>query len=161
MPTDKVQRKAAAAAMQRNKAFVSACLDLASAQGSRSWGVGTNATDQQIAAFEAQCEDLAGIIRDSGGPFLAGREVSLPDVVMWPFMERAIVCAEVFSGYDATGCSPKIAQWVSAMQKRQSVQFAAPELDAHIAVLKRERSLDWFDWTSSGVADLHPHLRTR
>ena len=144
--------------MQQCSKFVNAGMSLVSAQGGRHWGIGTKATDAQKQSFQNCCQHWADLIDQSGGPFVAGRDITLPDLILWPFMERFMLCARVFSSYDVAQL-PQIAAWVDAMQGRDSVQFAAADNAAHEGVLQRERCLDWFDFVTSGPSQLHPHLQ--
>lgn len=158
MPQTGLQRAAADAAFEEGRHFKSACLDLISGPGARCWGVGSNATPQQISAFEAACGDVSKHVRAAGGPFLAGATVSIADFQLWPFMERVLICAKEFSGYDAASATPEMEAWVAAMQVLPAVQMAQADKKAFLAVLHQHSSLDWFDYVPCGVYELHPHL---
>lgn len=158
MPSEQHPCDIAEQAMRLCDQVVSKGMHLVSAKGARHWGIGTNATPHQKEAFQACCRQWAQLIDQSGGPYVAGQDVSIPDLVLWPFMERFILCAELFSDHDVAQL-PQIRQWVDAMQQRESVRFAAADLQAHRAVLQRERCLDWFDFVASGPTQLHPQLQ--
>ena len=162
MPRNAAQRTIVSKALDCSGSFESAGMDLVSAKGGRHWGIGTNATVAQRQRFEKQCSQLSQLLQQSGGPYFGGREVTLADIVFWPFMERFELCAKLFSDYDiADSCGDDIARWMEAMQSRPAVQCAAPEREAHAAVLQRERCLDWFDFKPCQPHELHPHLKAQ
>jgi glutathione S-transferase len=148
-----------ASALGQSESFIAAGLSLVAASGgTRLWAVGNEATAGRKQAWEASCRPFIQHLRQSGGPYIAGRDVSLADLAIWPFMERFLVCARVFSKYDATLGSTELRLWVKSMQSRKSVQWAAADQSAFVRVLHDQASLDWFDYVHCGARDLHPQL---
>lgn len=52
--------------------------------GCRSWGIGQEHSSQQRKAFEAQVQKLQDALDSSGGPYLAGQEVSIVRLAVSP-----------------------------------------------------------------------------
>jgi glutathione S-transferase len=146
-------------AIRQSESFNAAGLGLVAASDSTPlWTVGKNATAGQKQKWEATCQRLVRYIQQSGGPYIAGPDVSLADLVLWPFMERVLLCAREFSGYNATLGSPELGDWVESMHSRESVQWAAADQRAFVRVLCDQSNLGWFDFVHSGAVDLHSQL---
>jgi glutathione S-transferase len=104
------------------------------------------------------CEEMSRIINVSKGPYLAGPDVSLADVMIWPFIERAVMCAELFGpGNNAVEMEP-VSEWIAYMQQREAVKLAQPDARCMGAALRKTMRLDWFDYETTSISDTHPHL---
>lgn len=163
-PSGSLDSKLADQAMRLSPAISSACLHVISAGNHAAWSVGKSASQDQLDAFTSACEDLGQISQQSGGPFLLGVEPGLPDMIIWPFVHRALFCSKCFSGYDAlaadSGISEHAREWILAMQSRASAKVVLPDPHLLRQALESTGRLDWFDYQTAVVDRLHPHLAT-
>lgn len=116
-----------------------------------SWGIGSGATPPQLRRFEASLAPLAAALAASGGPFLAGGQLSAADAVLYPFVERFALALSLFHGYDlAAFDGGSVAAWLVRGRGRapllgRSVPRAgiqtrrAPALDSSTAYTKVRR----------------------
>jgi glutathione S-transferase len=158
MPTQPHLEELVEKVIQCSRKVTETGLHLVSAQGAKHWGVGSNATAAQIQRFERALQELSALACIEGGPFLAGRTVSLGDLLLWPFMERFSMCAQEFSGYDVCSTSAIILSWKEAMLQLESVKLAQANEEQFLHLVRKHRRLDWFDYEPCAVADVHPHL---
>ena len=88
-------------------------LDVVAGTTSYSWGIGSGATPSQLSRFEDSLRPLAAALQESGGPFLAGPELSAADVVIYPFVERFDLALRLFHGYNlAVFDGGSISRWM-------------------------------------------------
>lgn len=158
------ERHLAEQAISLSSAIGSTCLEIISADNHAAWSVGQNASQAQIDAFVSACEDLAQVAQRSGGPFLAGTDPGLADIMSWPFIHRALFCAKTFSGFDAlatgSGLGDHAKAWIIAMQARAAAELTLADHDLLQQALQSTGRLDWFDYQTAAVDRLHPHLTT-
>lgn len=160
MPADSQTHGAADALITDCDNFIQAGLSLVAAnQGTRSWGVGRNATQARIQQYERACARLSDSIERCKGPYLAGEHLTLADIAYWPFMERFLACAKEFSEYDASAGLPAVQRWIEVMQQREAVQKTAPNAGSFLQAMREHECLDWFDYVTSPAMELHGHLR--
>lgn len=157
--------KLAEEAIRLSSVISSSSLDVISASNASAWTVGRDASEAQVERFTSACEDLCTIIETSGGPFLLGSHPGVADIMSWPFVHRALCCMKKFSSHDAmaefeeSGLCGHASAWIKAMQSCSSVNIALPKDDLLLEALKSSGRLDWFDYQTVGVNELHPHLR--
>jgi glutathione S-transferase len=142
------------AAVKEGDALIGAGLDLLSGRG-RAWAIGSGQTQQQRAAFAAAAAAISRRLQASGGPFLLGDELSVPDVLPWPFLRRFSPAAPEFCGVHVQGAP---AGWLGAMRRRTSAALAAPNDELFLAALRRHRSFDFFDCESFKACECRPQL---
>eukprot|EP00884_Botryococcus_braunii_P015414 jgi/Botrbrau1/2556/Bobra.0079s0043.2 len=139
--------------------IVSAGLEFLAGSTTRLWGIGTGQTREQRKVFLQRLESLEYALNVSGGPFLAGPEVSLADVVVWPFMSRFKLAAQELCVLDISEeCGGSLRAWLNRMEQRASCRECDPDPKLLAKAFRRKRSLDFFDYTSYGVASVHPWL---
>ena len=124
------------------------------AGGDRLWGIGPNPNP---AALGRELGALEEILAKSGGPYLCGPDVTLADLATYPFVERFEVALGI-GGHSVRDLgSPLVWQWMQDMQARDSCRWAAADPTLLGEAYKKHGCLDFFDYTSYGVWDLHPH----
>ena len=124
------------------------------------WAIGERPTAGQV---ERLAEDLRGLERaleHGGGPFLAGPAVSLADLAVYPFLERFAVAWRIEGAVSVAALNGPVAGWMERMKERPSSAWAAADEGALLEAYRRHRSLDFFDRSSHGQWDLHPHNRS-
>lgn len=141
-------------------AIISAGLDAVAGTTAGAWSIGTGATAGQISRFEASLAPLAAALEASGGPFLLGPRLSVADVVAYPFVERFELALRLFQGYDlaATTGGGAASRWLDAVRRLPAARLACAGEGRMEAAFKREKSLDWFDYHTVDIGDLHPQL---
>lgn len=111
---------------------------------------------REVAAVEA------AIAAHGGGPYLMGPEVSLADLVLYPFVERFELAAREFRGCELSemgrGGDPGTSGdtrnvfggWMAAMAARESVAALRPKDEAALlASWRRTMRLDYFDYETA------------
>lgn len=121
----------------------------------RHWGIGSGQTAAQRAALEAQLGQLAAALQVHGGPYLLGADVSLADILVWPFLKRFSVAAPL-TGYEVEA-NVHIQRWLAAMDARPSCATSAADPQLLLDAFRKHRSLDFFDFETFGAFELHPH----
>jgi glutathione S-transferase len=146
------------AAADEAGAMSSACLRMIAADAGAAWAVGRKATAQGKNTFEAALGTLEQLLQRTGGPLFGGTRLSVADCLMYPFWERALLCAGHFSAYDASGSLPMLTQWGEHVRQDPTVRLACPSPDRLLRAVSRTGRLDWFDYETCGVTDVHPQL---
>lgn len=137
---------------------ISAGLDLLAGRG-RSWGIGSGQSASQRAAMDAALAELAAAIAATGGPFLLGPAPTLADINCYPFIKRYSVAAPL-TGYDvAAAGGGAVGRWLAAMDGRPSAATTAADPALLLQAFKTHQSLDFFDYETYSVFELHPHNR--
>ena len=96
-----------------------------------------------------------------GGPYLLGRQPTLADIQAYPFIKRYAVAAPL-TGYDvAAAAGGAIGAWLAAMDARPSAAATHADEALLLAAFQADRGLDWFDYRTVHVFELHPHNRER
>jgi glutathione S-transferase len=160
--------------------IVTACIDVAAANAGERWAVGTNADESQLAAFLNACYEIASCTQpvspQSGvdalknaehlSSFIGGDQPCIAEFIVWPFISRALLCvkelnpANVVVGSSAYN-EQKHGQfqlWVDSMMRLPAVQMAAADEGLLVDAWRRTRRMDWFDYETVPVGQLHPHL---
>lgn len=123
----------------------------------RYWGIGSGASQAQRQAFEAALRPLHNSLQRHGGPFLAGQQPSLADVVYYPFAKRFDLGARRFSGYDMhAALGGSVGGWLEAMGRRESARITTADDALLLAAYEEHKCLDFFDYTTYDVFQLHP-----
>ena len=124
----------------------------------RYWGIGTAQSAAQRAAFEQQLSKLAAVLTQHGGPYLLGAEPCLADINVYPFIKRFAVGMPQLCGYDVSmAAGGAVGAWLAAMDARPSCHASAADGDLLLRAYKQYMSLDFFDYDSHTVFQLHPH----
>ncbi|KAL0041868.1 hypothetical protein WJX79_007212 [Trebouxia sp. C0005] len=141
--------------------FIKAGLNLLAGNDSRGlWQIGTGQTQAQWKAFEQELEAFQDAIKESGGPFLLGSEVSLADLIYMPFMERFAIAMPAFTPYDpCAACDGLMADWLWEMEQLECCQIAAPDHDLYLQAIRQWRSLEFYKHNTFEAFQLHPHLQ--
>lgn len=179
---DATQHQASTAAqnvMKRASRICSACLEVIAADSRTQWAVGSNASAAQISRFVTTCNEIADSLeqydtskhvdRDEDGMlgvFIGGEQPCIADFMVWPFFSRALLCLKEFNSDDAIMSSAAYSAqkgvlfqvWVESMRQCHAVQVTAANDRALVDAWKRTGRLDWFDYESVPVGQLHPHL---
>lgn len=146
-----MQRKPAASP---HKALLCA---VAAAGRGRHWGIGRGQSEAQKAALGAQLDSLAAAVQKHGGPFLLGPDITLADILVYPFIQRFAV-ASPLTGYDVGGAAGgAVGRWLAAINERPSAAATAADPALLLEAFKRHSSLDFFDYDSYTAFQLHPH----
>jgi len=142
--------------------LVGAALDLAAGADGRYWGIGTRAGKQQARAYAAALGSLEEALAGGGGPFLAGQQLTLADLIYLPFVERADLIAREMHGLaeEDTG-GRRTREWLETMRKRPSVTAASADSRLLLRAFQQHMCLDFFDYTTYDAAQLHPQNRIR
>ncbi|KAK9917805.1 hypothetical protein WJX75_008460 [Coccomyxa subellipsoidea] len=158
-PTDEAGMRAMSALISSSSSINSAGLELLAGRTGRSWGIGTGQSDGQRKSFEAVLKRLDGPLAQLGGPFLTGKEVSLADLVLFPFIERFAIAMPEFAAYDVRHAfGGSIGAWLSSMAERPACRIASADSSLLLEAFRHHRSLDFFDFTTYSATQLHPHL---
>ena len=80
------------------------------------------------------------------------------DLIYYPFAERFALAMPEFTGLDVHKTSQAVSGWLEVMEDRPAVQMASPKADLFLAALKKERSLDFFDFKTYKANQLLPHI---
>ena len=82
-----------------------------------------------------------------------------PHLTYYPFAERFALAMPEFAGLDMHKTSQAVSRWLEVMEDRPAVQMASPKADLFLAALRRERSLDFFDFRTYKANQLLPHIK--
>ena len=132
------------------------------------WGFSLgNPGARQTDRMTSEVQLLEAIIEDNGGgPYLMGPEISLADIVLYPFAERfelamrefqKIELAEMSSGgggrggRGGRGGGEVFAQWLRSMAERESCKCLRPDDDALLVSWRRTMRLDYFDYETADI----------
>lgn len=138
---------------------VSAGLGAVAGSTSHSWGIGSGATASQLRRLEGSLQPLSDALKKSGGPYLAGSSLSAADVIAFPFIERFDLALRMFHGYDmALFDGGSIFQWLATVRELRAAQMACAAEGKLARAFQEHRSLDWFDYITVDIGDLHPQL---
>ena len=126
----------------------------------RSWGIGESPRPERLLPCLGELEGLLA----EGGGFLAGGAVSLADLAVYPFLERFEVALRVADGRRSRlgvvkGMSAAVGAWMESMQSRPSCGWIAADEALLLEAYSKHRCMDFFDYHSYGVWDLHPKNR--
>lgn len=139
--------------------LASACLELVAAGGrGGAWSVGGDVGVSDTRAFEAHVARFESLLHDAGGPFFGGSCLSIADCLLYPFWERAALCARRFASYDAAAALPALGRWAESVRGDATAGVACLDPAAFLATVERTRRLDWFDYERCGAADVLPQL---
>lgn len=133
---------------------VNAGLNLVAGCG-RSWGIARGQSAAQWRRFEEVCAELEAALRQHGGPYLLGQQLTLADLLVFPFLRRFHLALQSIGSAPLAG---PLVTWIEAVASRPAAHLAAGDATKWLAALSRHESLDWFDYEHVGVADLHPAL---
>jgi glutathione S-transferase len=77
--------------------------------------------DQLRTELQEELRYLDSALRESGGPYFLGEQVSLVDIAFIPFFERMVVALSTFKNFDIVSLKlPDLNTWLDAMSNRQS-----------------------------------------
>jgi glutathione S-transferase len=152
------EERALQSAIAAGSKVITSGLDLVSGKG-RYWGVSSGQSATQIEAFDASLRHLFATSKHQG-PFVTGGAVSLADFAVYPFVNRFAILLPGLCGYNVRAAAGgRVGEWMEAMQARPSCQVTSPDEDLFRAAAMKGASLDFFDYMTYGVFDLHPHNR--
>eukprot|EP00890_Picochlorum_soloecismus_P005869 jgi/Picsp_1/6283/NSC_03633-R1_glutathione s-transferase len=141
-------------------AVISAGLDACSGN-SRFWGIGTRVSQNQQDGLVKSIDNLfdAKDKIDPEGRFLAGANITLADVNLFPFITRFEAAMEQAYGIriDIFG-NGRLKDWMSAMRERPSCKVTESDPDLLRRQYAKHSSLDFFDYSTYTMFSLHPHL---
>ncbi|KAL7484412.1 hypothetical protein ACHAW6_010057 [Cyclotella cf. meneghiniana] len=84
------------------------------------------------------------ILADSGGPYLLGKDFSLADIHLFPFIQRMAVTLKHWKGYELPREKfPKLLNWFENCSTRESVKQSSMEEEKIIEVYKRFVEADY------------------
>ncbi|KAK9855133.1 hypothetical protein WJX84_007344 [Apatococcus fuscideae] len=159
MPANDNDRQQAESLLRSKDSVISAGLSLASGSDSRSWGIGSRPTGAQRKGFESSLQVLAASLQQHGGPFLLGKQLTLADLSLLPFMERFDLVMREFLGMRLeTMHSGSIQTWLEGMQERPSCRTASADNSLLLEAYRTHHSLDFFDYQTYHAASCHPQL---
>ncbi|CAI5939769.1 unnamed protein product [Closterium sp. NIES-65] len=150
-------------AMVAGSERLNGCWGLAMVAGSeRLWAIDTKRGSRGGGNARVQGEwikaldSLQEAVRQSQGPFLTGADLSLADVVLFPFLARFQLVAEGIRGEPFSPDHPLVTQWMAAMWQQPSARRTFPDRDRFLLALKQYASLDYFDFHSTSLEDPVP-----
>ena len=144
--------------------IVSRGLSAVSGPGTRSWGIGSQGpSSRQLDDFRESLAILERSLVDGGnaGPYLSGKDVSLADLVLYPFLSRFDMALDSIGAVTVTELNAAVAQWMAAMGTRPSCVWADADRSLLTEAYRKHECLDFFDYVTYGEWDLHPHNRSR
>lgn len=138
--------------------FVSAGLNYVAGTG-RVWGISSGQTASQRASYEGQMRLLGDVLRGHGGTFLVAN-TSAPTVVdcaFYPFAHRFdLISRHILSDEELTE-DIQFLTWLRDMRSRDACKTTSADTPLLLQAFQNERSLDFFDYSTYGIFDLHPH----
>ena len=88
------------------------------------------------AQFEAVLEEVNRALElVDGGPFFCGAELTLPDIVFAPFLERMAASLFYYKGFRMKGEGtrwPCVARWFAAMERRETYRSIQSDFYTHV-----------------------------
>lgn len=123
----------------------------------RYWGIG-RASDRQMQQLAGACEKLFSKAGGEGR-YLVGDTVTLADLSLYPFASRFEVALRVGSGIDIKEMTQyaSLSSWLDTMRRRPSCKTTTTDSKLLEAAYTKHMSLDFFDYSSYGLVELHPH----
>lgn len=104
--------------------------------------------------------EIVEALRDSGGPFLLGKQITIADLILMPFIERFDIIGRNFHNFDTRAAHQgTVGAWLEIMEARPSCRSAAADPEELLKAFKQHMSLDFFDYSTYGATALHPHNR--
>lgn len=160
-PADPKARAAMDACIRESEAAIEAGLALVAGSTGRYWGIGAGQTAAQRAALQQRLRPLGEALQASGGPYLLGKDVTLADLAVFPFLRRYdLIMRSVLQGCDAAAVlGPQVGGWLQAMGAREACGVTAAADALLLSAYRKHRCLDFFDYDSYGVFDCHPQNR--
>jgi glutathione S-transferase len=147
--------------------FINAGLSYCAGNDNRSWGIGSKSTPSQRAAYTIALDTLEKQLSHGQGPYLLpGNDISVADIAIFPFAQRYdLVARAIYGGRDdtdlafsTTTTTTNCGAWYQAMKERPSCRITMPDEKLFIKALQKEMSLDFFDYSTYNMLQLHPHL---
>eukprot|EP00210_Caulerpa_lentillifera_P008722 g8320.t1 len=155
MPEDQGLRKEAYDFLNTCDEFVNPGLSLIGGS-ERQWAITTKLNNNQIEAFENKVQELSSKVEQHKGPFFFGLAPTLVDFALFPFYDRfRLVLRSLFS-YELN--SQSLSKWLDAMRGRASCVLSSPDDALLLNAYRRHERLDFFDYTTYTVNQLHPRL---
>ena len=157
-------RSNAEALIASSSSIVSRGLSCVAGTSGRSWGIGSQGpSSRQLDDFRESLAILERSLVDkgNGGPYLSGEDVSLADLVLYPFLSRFDVALDSIGAVTVTELNAAVAQWMAAMGTRPSCVWADADRSLLTEAYRKHECLDFFDYVTYGEWDLHPHNRSR
>ena len=108
------------------------------------------------AKWDAAVGVLAESIATHGGPFLVGKRPTLADVALAPFVARFELAASACFGHDVRAQSEALDGYLGALYSDAAWCMTWPDRDAFGRAIARYRSLDYFDYHTSSLAQPDP-----
>ncbi|GJP63207.1 hypothetical protein CLOP_g20271 [Closterium sp. NIES-67] len=161
VPSDAESSTAMNSLMGKADSIIHAGLTMV-AGSNRMWAIDTNSIRKGGGNARAQAEwgralDLVEeAVRQSQGPFLMGENLSLVDVVLFPFLARFQLVVEGIRGEIFAPDHPLVSQWLATMWQRPSARRTFPDKERFLLALKQYASLDYFDFHSASLEDPVP-----
>lgn len=143
--------------------FINAGLDYCAGNHTRNWGIGTKPTPSQRASYATALASLEKQLSHGQGPYLLpGNTLSVADIAIFPFAHRFdLIARAIYKDADlAFSTTTLCGAWFQAMKERASCRTTMPDEKLFIDALKKERSLEFFDYSTYSMLQLHPHLLT-
>jgi glutathione S-transferase len=140
-------------------ALSEAGLSFLSGRSGRYWGIGTGQAASQRAEFESALKKaIVDPIKENKGPFLMGTQLTIADIAVFPFVKRyQVACKEFCNGYNVSSVlDGVVGQWLEAMGQRPACQITTACDELLLQAYKKHLSLDFFDYDSYEVTELHP-----
>jgi len=141
-------------------AVISAGLDACSGE-SRFWGIGSRVSQNQLDSLAKSIGNLfdARDKLDPDGEFLAGANITLADINLFPFITRFEAAMKQAYGIRIdTLDNGRLKGWISAMRDRPSCKVTESDPDLLKRQYAKHSSLDFFDYSTYTMFSLHPHL---
>jgi glutathione S-transferase len=91
-------------------------------------------------------QEFEHLLQRSQGPYFGGEELSVADCILYPFWERAALCARAFSDYEPAARLKQLAQWAEHVRAHPAAQVACPDAERLLQAVSRTGRLDWFDY---------------
>jgi len=137
--------------------LVSALLDAVSGDG-RYWGVGNSIRSSQV---ENLANEFDNFFASCGFDRFDKSELSIAEISVFPFVYRAQISLQNSYKIDIREMSQgKVGEWMDGiLSNSSSASITCANRDLLLRAFERHKSLDFFDYDSYGIFDLHPHLQ--
>jgi glutathione S-transferase len=158
-PSDAAGKARMNAIISAGSALSEAGISFLAGKNGRYWGIGSGQTAKQREEFESALKKaiVDPIKQSNGGPFLMGEQLTIADIVVYPFVKRfQVACRAFCNGYDVSSVL-MAGKWLDAMKQRSAVQITTADDILLLQAYRKHSSLDFFDYDSYNATELHPH----
>ncbi len=108
------------------------------------------------AGWERAVATLEAALDAHRGPYLVGAEPTVADAALAPFVARFELAAERCLGYDVRGASPRLSEYLTALDADAAWAATWPDRDAFGEAIREYGSLDYFDFHTASLANPRP-----